>query len=76
MRSSCRMHPRFGTADLLLKLDPPTIEEASMIREGNLDQLCLLARNEDLLKALGEKKINFLGMDCVPRISRLNPWTH
>ena len=28
------------------------------------------ARNEELLKKLGERKINLLAMDCVPRISR------
>ena len=61
----------WSQADLLLKLDPPTMEEASMIREGaSLIGFAYPARNEELLKALGEKKINFLGMDCVPRISR------
>ncbi len=61
----------WSRADLLLKLNPPTIEEASMIREGaSLISFAYPSRNEDLLKALGEKKINFLGMDCVPRISR------
>jgi len=66
----------WNQADLLLKLNPPTMEEASMIREGaSLISFAYPARNEDLLKALGEKKINFLGMDCVPRISRASPWT-
>lgn len=61
----------WGQADLLLKLNPPTLEEASMIREGaTLISFACPARNEDLLKALGDRKINFLGMDCVPRISR------
>ena len=61
----------WGQADLLLKLNPPTLEEASMIREGaTLISFAYPARNEDLLKALGDRKINFLGMDCVPRISR------
>jgi NAD(P) transhydrogenase subunit alpha len=61
----------WSQTDLLLKIDPPTMEEASMIREGaTLISFAYPARNEDLLKALGERKINFLGMDCVPRISR------
>jgi NAD(P) transhydrogenase subunit alpha len=61
----------WGQADLLLKLNPPTMEEVSMIREGaTLISFAYPARNEDLLKALGERKVNFLGMDCVPRISR------
>ena len=61
----------WGQADLLLKLNPPTLEEASLIREGaTLISFAYPARNEDLLKALGDRKITFLGMDCVPRISR------
>ena len=28
------------------------------------------AQNKDLLAKLGEKKLNVLGMDCIPRISR------
>ena len=61
----------WGQADLLLKIAPPTIEEASMIRKGaTLISFAYPARNKALLQILGDKNINFFGMDCVPRISR------
>jgi len=42
-----------------------------MIKEGaTLVSFVYPARNEELLKKLGERKINLLAMDCVPRISR------
>lgn len=57
--------------DLLLKINPPSNEEVGLIKEGaTLVSFAYPARNEDLLKALGERKINWLAMDCVPRISR------
>ena len=59
------------SADLILKVNPPTLEEAALIQEG-ATLICFVypARNEELLKVLAEKKINLLAMDCVPRISR------
>lgn len=61
----------WSQADLLVKLNPPSMEEATLVREGsNLISFAYPARNEELLKVLGERKINFLAMDCVPRISR------
>ena len=61
----------WSKADLLVKLNPPSMEEAALVREGsNLISFAYPARNEELLKVLGERKINFLAMDCVPRISR------
>ena len=58
-------------ADLILKVNPPTLEEAEMIAEG-VTLICFVypARNEELIKILSAKKINLLAMDCVPRISR------
>ena len=58
-------------ADLILKVNPPTLEEAEMISEG-VTLICFVypARNEELIKILSAKKINLLAMDCVPRISR------
>ena len=61
----------WSKADLMLKLNPPSTEEAKKIREGaTLIGFAYPGRNEELLQILGEKKINFLAMDCVPRISR------
>ena len=61
----------WNQADLLVKLNPPSLEEAKLVREGsNLISFAYPARNRELLEALGQRKINFLAMDCVPRISR------
>jgi NAD(P) transhydrogenase subunit alpha len=60
-----------GEADLVLKINPPTIEEIPLFKEGStLISFANPARNVELLKSLGERKINWLAMDCVPRISR------
>ncbi len=60
-----------GEADLVLKINPPTNEEISFFKEGaTLISFAYPARNEELLKSLGARKINWLAMDCVPRISR------
>lgn len=60
-----------GDADLVLKINPPTTEEVSLFKEGaTLISFAYPARNEELLKSLGAQKINWLAMDCVPRISR------
>ena len=61
----------WGDSDLILKVTPPSMEESEMIKEGaTLISFVYPARNEELLKKLGERKINLLAMDCVPRISR------
>ena len=63
--------PLWGEADLLLKINPPTDEEVTLFKEGaTLISFAYPARNEKLLKSLGERKVNWLAMDCVPRISR------
>ena len=55
----------WSQADLLVKLNPPSMEEAALVREGStLISFAYPARNEELLKVLGERKINFLAMDC------------
>ena len=61
----------WSSADLILKVNPPTLEEAAKIPEG-ATLICFVypARNEELIEALGQRKINLLAMDCVPRISR------
>ncbi len=57
--------------DLILKVNPPTMEEAKLARAG-VTLICFVypARNEELIKVLAESKITLLAMDCVPRISR------
>ena len=63
--------PLWGEADLLLKINPPSDEEVALFKEGaTLISFAYPARNEKLLQSLGERKVNWLAMDCVPRISR------
>lgn len=58
-------------ADLVLKVQPPTLAEADALRVGaNLICFVWPARNTSLLERLSQRQATVLGMDCVPRISR------
>ena len=58
-------------ADLVLKINPPNLEEIDLMKQGaSLISFAYPARNENILKAVGKKGVNWLAMDCVPRISR------
>jgi len=58
-------------ADLVLKISPPNLEEIDLMKQGaSLISFAYPARNENILKAVGKKGVNWLAMDCVPRISR------
>jgi NAD(P) transhydrogenase subunit alpha len=61
----------FGKADIILKVNEPTLEEIEMIPSGTV-LLCMLkpAQNQDILQKLAEKNISCLSMDTIPRISR------
>jgi NAD(P) transhydrogenase subunit alpha len=58
-------------ADLVLKVNPPTLGEADLMRPGAM----LLAsftpsRNLDLVRKLAERKITAFSTDAIPRITR------
>lgn len=57
--------------DLVLKVRPPTLEEAKFAREGQI-LICLFwpAQNPELIEKLESKKATVLALDCIPRISR------
>ena len=58
-------------ADLVLKINPPNLEEIDLMKQGaSLISFAYPARNENILKEVGKKGVNWLAMDCVPRISR------
>ena len=58
-------------SDFVMKIRPPSVEEAAMFSGGNtLFSQLYPAQNPDLVKKLGEKNITAHAMDCVPRISR------
>ncbi|MDH2999220.1 NAD(P) transhydrogenase subunit alpha [Chelonobacter oris] len=58
-------------ADILFKVNPPTDDELAKIKEGaTLVSFIWPGQSPELIKKLSEKKINVLGMESVPRISR------
>jgi len=58
-------------SDIVLKVRPPTDEEADLLKAGaRLVSFLYPARNEALVKRLAARKVSAVGMDCVPRISR------
>jgi NAD(P) transhydrogenase subunit alpha len=59
------------SADIVLKLRPPTLDEVGQLREGGtLISYIYPAENEELVAKLAERKVTLLAMDQVPRISR------
>ncbi len=60
-----------GGADAVLKVQPPTIAEAGLIKEGAL-LVCLLqpARDSAAVQALTARNVTVLSMDLVPRTTR------
>ncbi|WP_028227142.1 Re/Si-specific NAD(P)(+) transhydrogenase subunit alpha [Paraburkholderia ferrariae] len=61
----------WSTADLVIKVRPPTIEEAHWLKPGaTLAGFIWPAQNAALLDALAARSATVLAMDCVPRISR------
>ena len=59
------------SADLVLKVQPPTLEEIAKLKQGAiLVSFVLPAANLDLVEALRERQVSSLAMGLVPRISR------
>ncbi|MCB9597345.1 MAG: Re/Si-specific NAD(P)(+) transhydrogenase subunit alpha [Sandaracinaceae bacterium] len=59
------------TADVLVKVNPPTLEEAKRMRSGTtLVSLVFPAMAEELLADLAKRGVTVLALDMVPRISR------
>jgi NAD(P) transhydrogenase subunit alpha len=61
----------YAQADVVLKVQPPTVEEASKLKEGSV-LIGFLAPHagDDRIRALNERKVTALSMELVPRISR------
>ncbi|MBA9078274.1 Re/Si-specific NAD(P)(+) transhydrogenase subunit alpha [Rufibacter quisquiliarum] len=58
-------------ADVLLKVNAPTVEEVHLLREGSAVLSFLYAYTiPDIVEALVQKRISAFAMDAVPRISR------
>lgn len=61
----------YKNADIVLKVQPLSKEEISLVKSGTLVASYLWpAQNPELLKLLADKKINAIAMDAIPRISR------
>lgn len=61
----------WSTADLLLKVAPPSIEEAKALKPGAIFMgLLWPAENSELVEAFKEGEVSAIAMDCVPRITR------
>ncbi len=60
-----------GKADIILKVQPPSVEEVRAIKEGAiLISFLQAARNRDILEALAARRVTALSMHRVPRITR------
>jgi NAD(P) transhydrogenase subunit alpha len=60
-----------GEADVVLKIRPPSPEEADQLREGSLlISLLQPERNPDLLPHIVARKASALALERIPRISR------
>ncbi|VDK49735.1 unnamed protein product, partial [Cylicostephanus goldi] len=58
-------------ADILLKVRPPSLTEAALLKDNStLISFLYPATNKELVDELAKKKLNAIAMDCVPRISR------
>jgi NAD(P) transhydrogenase subunit alpha len=64
----------YAQADVLLKVTPPTPDEASLVKEGavTISFLSPLA-NLETVKKLASRKATVFAMELVPRISRAQP---
>ena len=61
----------WSSADLLLKVAPPSLEEAKAMKSGSVFMgLLWPAENEALMETFREGGVSAIAMDCVPRITR------
>ncbi|KAG2488659.1 hypothetical protein HYH03_012821 [Edaphochlamys debaryana] len=60
------------SADIVLRVRPPAMDEVNKMKEGStLISYVYPSRNKDLVEALAKRRLNVIGMDCIPRtISR------
>lgn len=64
----------YADADILVKVQPPTVDEAKMLREGAaLVSFLYPVTNLEVVRILSLRKVSAFAMDLVPRISRAQP---
>src|SRR5439155_20894070 len=63
-----------GVADILLKVQPPTGDEATQMKEGSvLIGLLQPYTNGEGIKALAARRVTAFSMELMPRITRAQP---
>ena len=64
----------WSAADLVLKVGPPSPEEARRLKQGAV-LIGLLApdRNLDAVRALADRRVSALAMELIPRVTRAQP---
>jgi len=61
----------YGSADLVLKVQPPTAAESKLMREGTVViALMNASRNLDLVAAMRDRNLTAFALELVPRITR------
>jgi NAD(P) transhydrogenase subunit alpha len=64
----------YADADILVKVQPPTVDEAKMLREGAaLVSFLYPVTNLEVVRILALRQVSAFAMDLVPRISRAQP---
>lgn len=64
-------HHIYSTADIILKVQPVSLNEIEMMHSGQVSLSYLSpAQNLELLQRLANKGVNAIAMDAIPRISR------
>lgn len=64
----------YGQADVVLKVNPPTEAEASLLKEGSaIISLLYPLANLEAVRALSARKATAFAMELLPRISRAQP---
>jgi NAD(P) transhydrogenase subunit alpha len=63
-----------GSADIVLKVQPPSVEEISRMKEGaTLVAFLAPYSNASAIKALAGRKVTAFAMELMPRITRAQP---
>lgn len=64
----------YANADILVKVQPPTVDEAKMLKEGAaLVSFLYPVTNLEVVRTLALRQVIAFAMDLVPRISRAQP---
>jgi NAD(P) transhydrogenase subunit alpha len=64
----------YANADILVKVQPPTVEEARLLKEGAaLISFLYPVTNLEVVRTLAIRRVSAFAMDLIPRISRAQP---